>query len=444
MKRVLLLAYLFPPIANSGTQRPLKFAKYLVQHGWTPTVVTAAQFENHKTDPELLADIPAGVQVVRVPMLNQRVGAALTTMMGGSAIGQKLGKGVEWRMQNRYRTPDLYGLWRPTAVRASMRIFRDVGFDAIYATGYPWTSLLVGCDVSKATGCPLVADFRDLWAGETLFRTELRDQAEELALERTVVEVAQSVVSTSSAMTRLMMAAHPEADAAKFVTIHNGFDPDDLEVPQPPRRPDQPFRIVFTGVWKEGYNPSALYDSIDWLRRSRPELLEGVEVVAAGFEPGEAKRRGLLSHITEVGVLPHRDAVALMHSADVLYLTHADSTRQWAVPGKLYEYLASGRPVMALTNPDGETGQIIRQVGGGLAIAADDPGALYQAIADACRLRKLETPPLDRNALAGFERRHLAGRLTDVLNDVTSRVMVPGVVPQMSPAAPVVPRWRPR
>lgn len=444
MKRVLLLAYLFPPIANSGTQRPLKFAKYLGQHGWAPTVVTAAQFENHRTDPGLLADIPAGVQVVRVPMLNQRVGAALAKSLGGTAIGQRLGNGVEWRMQNRYRTPDLYGLWRPTAVRASMRIFRDVGFDAIYATGYPWTSLLVGRDVSKATGCPLVADFRDLWAGETSFLSERPDRAEELALERAVVDTAQSVVSTSSAMTRLMIAAHPEADAGKFVTIHNGFDPEDLDVTQPPRQPDQPFRIVFTGVWKEGYNPSALYDSIDWLRRSQPKLLDGVEVVAAGFEPGEAKRRGLLSHITEVGVLPHRDAVALMHSADVLYLTHADSSRQWAVPGKLYEYLASGRPVMALTNPDGETGQIIGQVGGGLAIAADDPGALYQAIADACRLRKLETPPLDRHALAGFERRHLARRLTNVLNDVTSRVAAPGVVSRMSPAAPVVPRWRPR
>lgn len=440
MKRVLMLAYLFPPIANSGTQRPLKFAKYLGQHDWTPTVVTAAQFEGHRTDPGMLTDIPAGVQVTRVPMLNQRVGAAIAALTGGMAIGRRIGDNVQWRMQNRYRRPDLYALWRPMAVRASLRIFREQGFNAIYATGFPWTTLLAGCDVAKATGCPLVADFRDLWAGETLFREERHAPAEELRLERSVVEAARAVVTTSTAMTRQMIAVHPEVDSAKFVTIHNGFDPEDLVRPASPRQPGQPFRIVFAGVWKDGYNPSALYDSIDWLHRSHPALLDGVEVVAAGFEPGEAARRGLTSYIREVGVLPHHDAVSLMHSADILYLTHADNARQWAVPGKLYEYLATGRPVLALTNPEMETGRIIRQVGGGLAVAADDPGALYQVIADACRTRTLATPPRDREALAAFERQYLAGRLATVLNDVTARVPARAQASHLSLATPAVPR----
>src|SRR5262245_19181969 len=74
MKRVLFIAYLFPPIANSGTQRSLKFVKYLSHHGWDPIVLTAAHFDGHQIDERLLDEIPAGLRVERVPMLNERIG----------------------------------------------------------------------------------------------------------------------------------------------------------------------------------------------------------------------------------------------------------------------------------------------------------------------------------------------------------------------------------
>src|SRR5262245_24596561 len=90
-KRVLMVAYLFPPIANSGTQRPLKFAKYLSNYGWQPTVLTAARLESHATDAALLDEIPANVCVVRVPMLNELVGEKLSSAMGGGAFAKRAG-----------------------------------------------------------------------------------------------------------------------------------------------------------------------------------------------------------------------------------------------------------------------------------------------------------------------------------------------------------------
>jgi glycosyltransferase involved in cell wall biosynthesis len=432
MKRVLFLAYLFPPIANSGTQRPLKFAKYLPEFGWEPIVLTAAQFEGHHTDPGLLADIPEGVRVVRVPMLNEKIGETLASITGGTGIGRKIGDAIRWRMQTRRRSPDLYAWWQPTAVQKAMQIFNSTGFDAIYATGFPWTSLLSGCEVSRLTGRPLAADFRDLWAGENLFRSERPPHDEELAQEELVVKNAAVIVSASKTIGRQLAATHAAADESKFVTIHNGFDAADFAGAAPSRHPDR-FRIVFTGVWKEGYNPVELYDSIDWLRRSQPALLDHVEVIAAGFTPGEAARRGLTAVIREVGVVPHDEAVRLMRSADMLYLSHVDPDRQWVVPGKLYEYLASGTPVLALTHPDRETAQIINAVGGGVAISPEDPGMLYQILADTFRTRRLDTPARNADALAAFERRQLTGRLATVLDDVISRA--PAAVPQMTPAA---------
>jgi hypothetical protein len=442
MKRVLFLAYLFPPIANSGTQRPLKFTKYLAEHGWEPIVVTADRANGNNVDASLTLDIPAGVQVVRVPMLNERIGDGISTVLGGGRLAKRIGEGVRWRLQDRRRSPDLYAWWQPTATRAALKIFRDTGFDAIYATGYPWTSLMIGEAVARATGRPLVADFRDLWSGETLFRNERPPYEQERILERQVIAGAGAVVSASETITRFMINSYPSECEAKFVTIHNGFDPIDFEVTIPPRT-DGKFRIVYTGVWKEGYSPADLYKSIDWIRRSKPQVLENVEVITAGFQPGEARRRALGTHIRELGPVPHHEAIALMRSADLLYLPHSDPERQWVVPGKLYEYLASATPVLALTEPRNETAEIIRRVGGGIAVSPEDPGNLYHRVIDAC-CGALRVPVRNPDALRAFERRYLTGKLADVLNAVSSPVPVAAVAPRATHPAAAFPRLRPR
>src|SRR5438128_8228914 len=169
-KRVLMVAYLFPPIANSGTQRPLKFAKYLTSCGWEPIVLTADRPPNEQIDPRLLHEVPADIRVLRVPMLNERVGDLLgRSLPVGASARSRFATGISWRLRERWQRPDLYALWRPTARRAAVRAFREIGFDVVYATGFPWTSLLIGRDVSHATGCPLVADFRDPWVADELF-----------------------------------------------------------------------------------------------------------------------------------------------------------------------------------------------------------------------------------------------------------------------------------
>lgn len=444
MKRVLVIAYLFPPIANSGTQRPLKFTKYLGQHGWQPTVMTAAQFDGQRTDPGLLEEMPAGLEVIRVPMLNERIADTIRKIGLHTRLANRIADGVRWRWQARVTGPDMFALWRPTATRAALELFRTQPFDAIYATGYPWTSLVIGRDVSRATGRPLIADFRDPWASEDLYRDHRAPHEEEIALERSVVEQASSVLTVSATFTRRLRASYPDLADAKFQTITNGFDPEDIALPVQERPSGGRFRIAFAGVWKEGYNPAPLYDVIEWLMRSQPELLNGVELIAAGFPPGEAHRRGLSEYIREVGVLPHRDAVALMHSADLLFMTNASGARQQlAVPGKLYEYLATGKPVLALTDPDGDAARTLRRVGGGVSVSPDDPGELLELMRKLCRERRLDVPALNQEVLAGFGRPQLTGRLAALLDDATRRMPQPAAS-QPAPPAPAVLRLRPR
>lgn len=434
MKRVLFIAYLFPPIANSGTQRSLKFVKYLDAHGWSPIVLTAAEFTGHPTDQGLLDEIPRHVRVERVPMLHEQVSSVLSSALGGGRLGHRVADGIRWRLQERRRVPDIFAWWQPTAFRRAMRIFKDTGFDAVFATGYPWSSLMLGRAIAQATGRPFIADFRDLWAGDNWSRDERPSHDVELAAEREVVESAATVICTSDLMCRSMANAHPDVDASRFVTIHNGFDADNFRGHAAAPKSGT-LTIAYTGVWKDDYNPGALYHAVDWIRRSEPDALANVKVIAAGFKPGEARRRGLARYIEEKGILPHRDAIALMLDADLLYVCHEDEQRQWAVPGKLYEYLASGTPVLAHTHADGEAARIIRKVGGAKVVTCDDPGNLYHALLEACRWKTARVPDRDAAALASFERRALTAKLAGVLDAASSRAPAPVAEPR----APFVP-----
>jgi glycosyltransferase involved in cell wall biosynthesis len=445
MKRVLFLAYLFPPIANSGTQRSLKFVKYLSEHGWDPIVVTAANFDGHATDERLLDEIPRGVRVERVPMQHDRVGDRITSLLGGSSLAKRAGDAVRWRMREKHRVPDLYASWHTPVLNAAKKIFRDGGFDAVFATGFPWSALMAARAIAQETGRPFIADFRDLWAGDGWHRHERPSHDIELAMEREVVESASAVVCTSDTMCLMMSNAHPSVDRSRFVAIHNGFDAENFTTQQPPAaEAGRPFRIVYTGVWRDVYNPGAIYNTIDWIRRSEPDALNGVEVVAAGFKPGEARMRGLARYIKEPGPVPHKEAVSLMQHADLLYLSHDDPDRQWAVPGKLYEYLASGRPVMALTHAHGEAARILKRVGGGKVVLPDDPGNLYYALLDACRNKSVSVPPRDVDALGSLERRALTAKLAELLNEATSPAAMRTAAPSVSMPAAVIPRLRPR
>jgi glycosyltransferase involved in cell wall biosynthesis len=120
--------------------------------------------------------------------------------------------------------------------------------------------------------------------------------------------------------------------------------------------------------------------------------------------------------------LSHTAAVSLMHSADLLFMTNPHGSRQQAcLPGKIYEYLATGRPVLAVTEPDGEAGRLLQTIGGGIAVSPNDPAGLERVITDTLAHGRLIVPPQNRRALKAFERPALAQRLASVLDSVTQR-----------------------
>lgn len=413
MRKVLFISYAFPPFADASAQRPLKFASYLSQYGWEPTVITAACSDGIDTDGSPRQDAPGTIRVLRVPMVNQPIARAIAGLIPGTP-GRRLATALSEHLRDRYAIPDRFALWRVPAVRAGMRVFEEHGFDAIFATGYPWTSLVVGHEIARATGRPLVVELTERWLSPD------RD------LVRAIITAARYVVSPTASITRWLTEIHPAIPADTFVSIHDGFDRDDFATPgETSDASDGVFRVLYAGAWEEEHGPSALYDSIDWIRRSHPALLHRVEVIAAGFQPGEAARRGLDTHIIELGPMALDQIVSLARTAHVLFLPMTDPERHWTVPARLYEYLASGRPVLALTHPDKEIDRVLRRVGGGVTVSPEDPGTLFETLETIFRTRAFEVPPLNVEELAAFERRRLTARLAAVLDDAVRETQAP-------------------
>lgn len=421
MRRVLLVAFFFPPLGNSGTQRPLKFANYLPDFGWQPIVLTVDRPPvttppDCRFEPELLKEVRQGTIIERVPFLTTELIERVECM----PLARRIGNALEWRIRNATSLPDHYLWWRVALRQRARALLHKHQVDAIFATGFPWSTLLAGRDLARIARVPLISDFRDPWTGDDVYhRADSLRARFEGHLERKVLRSSTAVTTVTDEVAQQLreLAPHP---APRVVTIPNGYDPQDLAhaVPYPPPAPGV-FRIVYTGVvWKSGYNPFGIYDALAILREEAPDVARRIELVTAGFPPGEAPRRGVSELVTELGTVSHEVALGIMASADLLALPVGQHVHQRVqVPGKLYEYLAIGRPVLALTTADGATGRLLQQAGGGVVLSTFDPKEIARVLARLVREGTASrVPPLDRAFVQQFDRRALTERLAAVLD----------------------------
>ena len=377
-------------------------------------------------DPTLAADVPAGVEVVRTRALDpfglygaltgrsRREAVAVGSVGGADSLGKKAGL---WARANVF-LPDARVGWVPFAAHAARRLVRAGRADAVLTSGPPHSTHLVGLALRRTLAAhrvPWVADFRDPWTGIN-FYDELPmtapARAFDAALERRVLRAADAVVTVSPTWARELEAKGRLPPGAVRV-IQNGFDPDDLGRPAPPGAPalasGGAFPLVHVGSLYGSRDPEALWASVAALRgrggleRLRVRLVGRVDdAVRASL-----KRHGLSEITDEGGVVDHAAAVAEMASAGLLFLSIEPVQGAGGIlTGKLYEYLASGRPVLALGPPDGDAARLLASVDGGRLVAWDDRPALEAALAGAYAAWERGEPETgaDAGALAALSR----------------------------------------
>jgi glycosyltransferase involved in cell wall biosynthesis len=389
VKRVLVLAYFFPPLGGGGVQRSLKLVRYLEPHGWASTVVTAREEDYWIVDPTLLEEIPSTAEIVRVGGLT-----SLRLVRLLSRGGARIERAQERRDRESFRKlrraqswlliPDGYRPWAREAQRAAVRRIAAGGIDALWTTSSPESAHLAGLALKRRFGIPWVADFRDPWVGRVTYDPPTRwHDARHRELERAVVSSADRVTLVSDPMTALYRKRYRDLPSERFLTLPNGYDPDDwarvdrlLAARPAPAEPRRRFVLLHAGQLAHRPSARTLLEAARLLIASDPRAADDLSIQFLGgneeLRPEEWESLGLGSVVETAPSLPHIEALAAMRGADALVLLgHGGQADSLLYTGKIYEYLTSGRPVLGLVDP-GPAADLIRDSGAGEVRAADD------------------------------------------------------------------------
>lgn len=429
LHRVLMIAAAFPPSGGPGVQRSVKFAKYLPRFGWLATVWTVEQVDDLPQDPTLLHDLPTEVVIHRFGKGNllRSLRGSLRSLTAGGWVPSRLASAIDWRITSRLaqrHLPDDFAGWARASLRRVCRLVEQEKIDVIYSTYSPASNHLLALEVQQETGLPWVADFRDLWTDDPGYReTSPPRRRAHRALEQRILEQADAVVGVSEAQTA-MLADRVPGHTSKFVTITNGFDPDDFAASRSGGSKDRDrFVLVHVGRFDHRRMTPALWAGLRrWVDRlGEPRNRFTLRLV--GHVGGDARARieaaGLSYQLS--GYQTHSQAIAEMCRADALLLIMGTGQNaETVIPAKIFEYLASQRPVLAVGPSPGISQRLVESCAAGLTAALDEHEIadalekLYRAWASGKPLHGCPGAHLER-----FSRVPLTGALASVFQGVS-------------------------
>lgn len=436
MKRILFVAYHFPPHGGAAVQRSLKFVKYLPSFGIEPTVLTGVGATDPRWSPPddtLASEIPPEVEVVRTPW------------PAGSRDGRLASEA------NR--------------LELAARLVEEKHLEAIFVSMSPFSDAAFATALSKLCRIPWVADLRDPWALDEfqVYRTRWHRERNCRAMRRALLTSSLIIMNTPEAAAALG-ATFPEF-APRSISITNGFDLEDIPPATPPPR-NEKFTIVHAGFLhaaaglRQRRRPwqyrllGRIEMGVEILPRSHYYLLQALEQWRKEDPSIESHVRFLLVGETRAidrelvahspvasmtkftGYLPHNESVRAVREADLLFLPMHKlpaGKRASIVPGKTYEYIASGRPILAAV-PEGDAREILTRARTGLVCEPDNVEQMVAHLRRQYGAWLDGEPPLtvDRTYIGRFERRELTRRLADHLRKLTA---APGIAEPSDVAA---------
>ena len=435
-RRVLFVTYYFPPSGGPGVQRSLKFTKYLPQFGWQPTILTVEP--EHASypdlDPDLGDEVPPSVRVERTyawdpyalyaRVLQKQKQDVVSVGFLGEAKMNLRQRTARWVRANIF-LPDARVGWVPFAVKRGNELLRRERFDAVMTTSPPHSTHLVGAALAQRHRIPWLTDFRDPWT-EIDYYADLPMTAPARAIdslmERFVLRRASAATVISDVMKHQLQRTVP----LDIDVIENGFDPADFDVPSrdaASEDPDGRFTLAHVGSLNGARNPHALWEAVaalnphETMPKFRVALIGNVEPAVLS----DAERFGLIDRVDLMPYVPHADAVRRMQSSTMLLLSiNRVKGAEGIVTGKLYEYVATRRPVIGIGPVTGDAARILHESGAGRMFDFDDAAAL------AAHLRKSYDEWAAGSALSGateaaamhYSRREQAARLAEKLESL--------------------------
>ena len=426
MKRVLVITYYWPPAGGPGVQRWLKFVTYFKEFGIDPIVFIPDNPHYPITDESIGSELPEGIQIIRFP-IKEPYGFAnliskkkITQVSSGIITKRKqsvLEKVLLW-IRGNFFIPDARIGWVKPSINFLRNFIADHHVEAIITSGPPHSLHLIGKSLKEETGIKWVADFRDPWTTihyHKSLRLTKRAQKKHIALESEVLTKADHVVVTSATTKKEFQ----KITQTPIEVITNGYDSNDnfkLNL-------DIKFTLSHIGTLLSNRNPIVLWEALSELCSENPEFSKDLLIQLAGSVSDailiSIQKYGLMDQCVALGYLSHQKAIQLQYNSQVLLLIEMNLPETKAIiPGKLFEYLAAKRPILAIGPVDSDVEKIIEETNSGSYFDYSEKEKLKKQIGLFYSEYREGHLTLNSKGLSKFSRKTLTSKMSDLIKSL--------------------------
>lgn len=412
MKKVLIIAHQFPPMAGPGVQRTSKFVKYLRNFGWEPAVLTRAVGKMAFRDESMLSDIPSGIKIIYTKPHD------LIEWPGFLSLAGKF-------ISKKVLIPDGEYLWARFSRKKAAEAIKNDKIDLIYSTSYPYSDHLLALHLKNMyPDIPWVADFRDEWSNNPYLLEQNRNKIRvnvEKNMEKKVLEAADLVITNTPVMMRNFINNYSNLKS-KFCVIPNGFDEDDF-LGLPVITPDNDkFTITYTGALYGRRKPDTFFEALVELIESKTISRDKIKVKLIGniksvYINALIDKYNLNGIVETTPYMKHKDSIKNLMESDALLLIEGTGPGSEAFyTGKIFEYMNTNRPIIAVIPKNGAAAGLIRETKTGVVSDFTDVSGIMENIRNfyiSWSEKKINYNP-DKNEIAKYERKALTSKLADI------------------------------
>jgi len=430
MRKVLIISYYWPPSGGAGVQRWLKFTKYLPEFGWQPIVLTVNPDDATypAMDPAMEKEVPEGVKVIKTHsrnifkryerlFKNQQVASNGFSNMDTDSFPQKMAR----FLRGNFFIPDPRKGWNRYAYLAAKKILsEEEGIEAIITSSPPHSTQLIGMKLQKAFNIPWIADLRDPWTDIYYYHLlYLTPPARwiNLRFEKKVFQNARQIITVSPTLRDHFLRKHalpPE----KVNVVYNGFDEADFD--NHPVEKDPTFTITYVGRFFYAYPVENLVEAFLELLKTGQDMKLRFVGEASGAQ-SKSLQKIPEEQIEFISYASHLNAIAYMKQTHVLLLVIPDHiTGKAILPGKLFEYLASGTPILGIGPVDGDSAAILKQTGKGKMLDFDDARGIRDELFSLYSGHKKSLQGSGNRSHESYSRRNLTAELVRIMDQLST------------------------
>lgn len=424
-KKVLIVTYYWPPAGGPGVQRWLKFAKYLPEFGWEPVIYTPENPSYPLVDESLLHEVPNGIKMVKTKIwepyqLAEKLNKSNKKFKGGQF---DVGENQSWKsklsiwVRGNFFIPDARVFWVKPSISFLKKYLHENQIDTLVTTGPPHSMHLIGLELKKELpNLKWIADFRDPWTEISYYKhlklTKSSD-AKHRMLEKEVFQNADITLATS-----FSDAENFKKNGANAFCITNGFDqnPNSTNV----KSNSDYFSLSYIGVLEQLRNPEILWEAIHELRKENSDFAKDFKITFAGRVDekilNQLNKLQLSDSIINLGYLSHQESVQMMQEANLLLITNfPESASKGIIPGKLFEYLATGNPILSFGPKDADVAQILKETKAGNHFYYAQKKEVKSYLLQHYNQWKSKSETSKNSSIDQYSRRNLTKKLTEIL-----------------------------